>query len=431
MTSLCALLIAKSVAPGPGTAGFRGDATHSGVYASTVTKSAPTLKWKFSAKGKVISSPVVVDGVVYVGSANGALYAVDAESGQQKWGFPTGGRIVSSPAVAAGVVYVTSYDGNLYAVDAATGKEKWHFKTKGERRFAAPGIHGVLPATERMPDPFDFFMSSPAVVDGVVFFGSGDTNIYAVDAATGKERWHHKTGDVVHASPAVEDGTVFVGSWDSWFYALDAKTGKQKWKFKTGEDKETYNQVGIQSSAAVVDGVVYFGCRDSFVYALDAKTGAKKWAYSNNGSWVNTSPAVSGGLVFFGTADKHTVHAVDIKTGKDAYTVDLKWLVFSSPAVAGNMLVVGTHGGRIHAVDLTTHKEAWAFETDGCRANVADYTKPDGTFNAAKAFDSRFYDDIVAGISRMMTVGSVLSSPVVVDGVVYFGSTDGNLYAVR
>ena len=71
---------------------------------------------------------------------------------------------------------------------------------------------------------------------------------------------------------------MFIGSWDSYFYALDAASGKEKWRFKTGEDHNTYNQVGIQSSAAVMDGVVYFGCRDSNFYALDARTGEKKWA---------------------------------------------------------------------------------------------------------------------------------------------------------
>ena len=63
-----------------------------------------------------------------------------------------------------------------------------------------------------------------------------------------------KTGDVVHSSPALLDGTVFIGSWDTYLYALDAATGKEKWRFKTGEDHETYNQVGIQGSPAVAGG---------------------------------------------------------------------------------------------------------------------------------------------------------------------------------
>lgn len=110
---------------------------------------------------------------------------------------------------------------------------------------------------ETVPDPFDCFLSSPAVWNGAVYFGSGDGNSYSVNATTGALNWKFKTGDVVHASPAIADGILFIGSWDSYFYALDAATGQQRWRFKTGEDEDIHNQVGIQSSAAVADGMVY------------------------------------------------------------------------------------------------------------------------------------------------------------------------------
>src|SRR5439155_22971134 len=147
-----------------------------------------------------------------------------------------GGRIPSTPAVANGVVFFLSYDSNFYAVHAATSALKWKFATGGERRFAAKHLHGSEPATEMMPDPFDFFLSSPVVSDGVVYFGSSDTNVYALDAATGAVKWKFKTAEVVHSSPALANGTLFVGSWDTYLYALDAASGKEKWRFKTGED---------------------------------------------------------------------------------------------------------------------------------------------------------------------------------------------------
>ena len=59
------------------------------------------------------------------------------------------------------------------------------------------------------------------------------------------------------------------------------------------------------------------------------------------------------------------------------------------------------------------------------------YTKADGTPNSDVIYRSDFYDDMVAGVDRMMSMGSILSSPVVVGGVVYVGSADGNLYALR
>ena len=159
-------------------------------------------------------------------------------------------RIPSSPAVANGLVYFGSYDGNFYAVETATGKLKWKFHN-AERRFAAKHLHGSLPLDETMPDPFDVYLSSPAVWNEAVYFGSGDGNVYALDAATGGVKWKFQTGDVVHASPAIADGQLYIGSWDSYFYALDAASGKELWRFKTGEDPDIHNQVGIQSSATV------------------------------------------------------------------------------------------------------------------------------------------------------------------------------------
>jgi outer membrane protein assembly factor BamB len=410
---------------------FRGNPQHTGVYRATGVPKFSKVKWKFHTNGSVFSSPAVAGGVVYVGSSDGILYAVDLESGTLKWKFPTGSRVASSPAVDGGVVFFASYDGNFYAVDTATGKKKWSFKTAGERRFAGKHLHGSVPMAETMPDPFDFYLSSPTVLNGVLYFGSGDGNVYALDESSGTLKWKFQTGDVVHASPAIADGALFIGSWDSYFYALDAASGNEKWRFKTGEDPNIHNQVGIQSSAAVKDGVVYFGCRDSNLYALDAASGQKKWAFNNKGSWVIGSPAVKDGMVYFATSDTSTLYAVDANSGSAVMSLKYnRWPLFSSPAIAGNMLYMGSHEGKLIAIDLAAQKTAWTFQTDGSIQNGATYTKEDGTPKYEAAFTDDFYETMVIGVNKMMTVGAVLSSPVVVDNVIYVGSADGNLYAL-
>ena len=294
-----ALLAATLAALTPGLAAepamFRADARHGGIYDAAGVAVLHGAKWTFRTGGAVISTPVVASGTVYFGSSDHNLYALDAASGTLRWKFATAGRVTSSPAVADGRVYFGSFDSNLYALDAASGALVWKFTTAGERRFSGKHLHGAEPAAEVMPDPFDVFLSSPVVVAGVVYFGSGDGNVYALDGASGALRWKFPTGNVVHASPALAAGTLYVGSWDSYFYALDAASGKQRWRFKTGEDPKINNQVGIQSSAVVADGVVYFGCRDSHLYALDAATGTQRWAFSTGESWVISSPAVRDG----------------------------------------------------------------------------------------------------------------------------------------
>lgn len=410
---------------------FRGNPQHTGIYEGPGVPQNPKLKWKFQTRRAVVASPAVADGVVYVGSNDHNLYAIDAASGALKWKFRTGGRVASSAAVVNGVIYFGSYDGYLYAVDLS-GKERWKFQTNGERRYAGKHLHGAEPAAEMMPDPFDVYLSSPNVVDGTVYFGSGDGNVYALDASNGNQKWKFQTGDVIHSSPAVADGILYVGSWDTYFYALETATGKEKWRFRTGDDPRIHNQIGIQSSALIANGTVYFGCRDSNLYALDARTGDKKWVFNNKGSWVIGSPVLKDGRLYFTTSDSGLFHAVDAATGVEIYNLTFLWPLFSSPAIAGNVLYIGSEEGKLLAVDLKGQQLTWSFQTDGSKANGATYTKPDGRPNYEAAFTGDgFYDAMVIGVDKMQSVGMVLSSPVVVGDTVYFGSTDGNVYALK
>jgi len=412
---------------------FRGNLEHTGEYDAAGVTKLKGIKWKFHTGGRVISSPAIANGVVFVGSTDSNLYAIDAASGSLKWKVETGSWVNSSPAVAGGVVYFESYDSNFYAVDAGTGQVKWKYQTGGEKRYAGKHLHHLEPAAESMPDPWDFYLSSPSVWNGVVYFGSGDGAIYALDANNGALKWKFQTGDVVHSSPAIADGTLYIGSWDTYLYALDAVNGKEKWCFKTGEDPELHNHVGIQASPAVADGIVYFGCRDANVYAVDTATGKKKWSFSTDGSWVNNSAVVHEGRVYFGTSIPGILHAVDAKTGARVFQLPTGSPVFASLAVAGSTLYMGNFAGSLTAIDLKTQKPIWVFETDGAKQNAKALTNADGSIKFEAIFSSPkpFYDDMVIGVGKLFTMGTILSSPVVVGDAVYFGSADGNLYALE
>lgn len=425
-TALLIFLLGAALLFAADTATFRGNPAHTGVYDSPGMLQLKGVKWTFHADGQLIASPTIQGDTIYLASTSGKLYAVDRVSGKQKWELNLKARLTSSPAVADGVVYLAAFDGNFYAVDAAVGQVNWKFQTGGERRFSGRHLHGMQPASETMPDPWDCWLSSPVVWNGAVYFGSGDHYVYALNAATGALKWKFQTGEVVHASPAIAGGILFIGSWDSNFYALDAATGAEKWRFKTGVDPENFNQQGIQSSAAVADGMVYFGCRDSHLYALDEKTGEKKWAFSTKGSWVLNSPAVSHGKVYFATSDTGMLYAADAKTGAIEYAVSFnRWPVYSSPAIAGDMLYVGSTEGMLAGVHLPSGRIAWSFETEANKQNA-------GTIKSYFApFSTNFYDDVVAAYNKLLTLGPILSSPVVMDNVVYVGSVDGNLYALE
>ena len=235
------------------------------VYALNASTGA-TL-WMFTTRGDVFSTPAVTNGVVYIGSGDGNLYALNASSGAKLWSYTTGANIRSSPALANGVVYVGSDDNNLYALNANTGAKLWSYNTGGEED------------------------SSPAVANGVVYVGSDDYNVYALNASTGAKLWSYTTGYFdVSSSPAVANGVVYVGSGDHNVYALNASTGAKLWSYTTGDR--------VISSPAVANGVVYIGSINGNWYALNASTGAKLWSY-NTGAVVYTSPAVVDGLLYF------------------------------------------------------------------------------------------------------------------------------------
>jgi outer membrane protein assembly factor BamB len=109
---------------GQDAATFRGNLQHTGVYETAGVAKFTKVKWQFPTHGQIISSPAVAEGMVFVGSADHNLYAVDRESGALKWKFETGSRVASSPAVSGGLGYFESYDSNLYEGGGARGELK-------------------------------------------------------------------------------------------------------------------------------------------------------------------------------------------------------------------------------------------------------------------------------------------------------------------
>jgi outer membrane protein assembly factor BamB len=119
---------------------------------------------------------------------------------KKRWSFATGcsGSICggSSAAVVNGAVYAGAYDGNVYALNAATGAKLWSFNTG------------------------NLVLSSPAIANGVAYVGSENGSVYALKAATGTKLWSYATANQVASSPTVVDGTVYIVSQDGSAYAF-------------------------------------------------------------------------------------------------------------------------------------------------------------------------------------------------------------------
>jgi len=322
------------------------------------------LKWKNSISGPMFtfieSSPAVVNGVVYFGSDDNRVYALDASTGALVWRYTTGYIVQSSPAVVNGVVYVGSGDGNMYALNASTGALVWKHASNGST-----------------------IESSPAVVNGIVYFGADDNNVYALNASTGAQLWSFTTGDYVQSSAAVANGVVYIGSNDGNLYALNATTGAKLWSVNIG--------VPVESSPAVANGLVYVGSDSVNMYALNASTGAQLWSAATGS--IISSPAVANGVVFVGT-EGGEVEALNASTGARLWSrapstngIDV------SPAVANGVVYIGSSDGNVYALNAST-----------------------------------------GDILRIYPTASFSSSPTIVNGVVYVraGTSQGggNIYAL-
>ena len=271
--------------------------------------------WRFDGANSIFSSPVVVDGYVYINSHD--IFCINAETGALVWQSDTpGGQ--SSPAVYDGKVYAGTNMKSFHCFDAYTGEQLWWFKPWGTTYV----ISSPVVANDRVyfggMESFDLFCldadpsdgvdegitdsgqgdgfdiiwlsetnaavwSSPALYDSKVYVGSFDSKLYCFDAISGDHLWNYSTGGWVTSSPAVADGKVIVGSEDSKVYCIDAQNGDLVWDYETGEK--------VVSCPGVADGIVYIGSYDGYIYAFGGET------QENNPPYNPTDPNPEHGAV--------------------------------------------------------------------------------------------------------------------------------------
>ena len=249
---------------------FRYDLNHTGVGSGDPVLN-PVLIWNFTTDFFVDGSPAVANGIVYIGSDDQYLFAINSSNGNLVWKYKTG-TTESSPAVADDIVYIGTFDSNTVAAfNATNGLSIWNFTTQ-------PWNEGTksLRGSKRSS----------------LLWCNGRTNVYALNSANGQKIWNFTTNAEVDSSPAIAGGIVYIGSNDNNVYALNATTGNELWSYKTGDRI-------FSCSPSVVEGVVYIGSFDGKVYALNATSGAKVWSYTV-GDFVVDSPAVDNDVVYIG-----------------------------------------------------------------------------------------------------------------------------------
>jgi eukaryotic-like serine/threonine-protein kinase len=242
-----------------------------------------SLIWRTElGTGAISASLLVADEALYVGSENGYLYKVDPSTGNTIWSVSVGGPITRGPAFSDGVLYVGATGGRFSAIDAGTHQLRWSVElgpgevgtpeVGGGRVYVSRGLQASAPphdlvALDIRDGSFLWSFASPTgqqvymagLADGLVFAVSEDDNVYALDAATGVQRWIAQTGGIVGTPVGLVGDMLYVGSADQTVRALDTASGEQQWRVDVS---------GTPTIPAVIDGRVIVGTSLGRVVAI-------------------------------------------------------------------------------------------------------------------------------------------------------------------
>jgi len=339
-----------------------------------------------------------------------------------KFAFHTNGAVRSTPAIANGMVYFGSGDGYFYAIDSKSGAEKWRFKTGG-------AVH-----------------SSPAVTASAAYFTSRDRNFYAINALTGKLQWKYALGkdlgeenywDNYGASPVIEKTTLYLGTGSGFLFAFNINTHKLLWKYNTGER--------IKTAPAISGNHVVFGANSGYVISVDKATGKLLWQFATDGvkntfesqnndrKSIFCNPAIADGVVITGGRDG-IVYAIDLETGKEKWRNDHKGPWILGTAIKNKTAYIACGSDYlVQALDLNTGAEKSKFKAPSAIFSSITIAGDMLYFTDVDVSGNLHAVDAATGTEKWcFPIGSKsFCTPVVNDGVVYCGAENGTLYALQ
>jgi outer membrane protein assembly factor BamB len=289
----------------------------------------PGPRWQTRLNGQVFASPVVADGVAYVGTTGGVFNAVKTADGSFAWTFPAGRPILGAARIDGDAIYFTCDNGYLFKLDRATGKEVWRYDLGDGRASRILGHPAVF--------DWDWHGARPLIAGGVVFVGSGDGSFHAVDAATGERRWRAETGGRIRGGAALDGDRVFAGSADHFVYAFDRASGRELWKHDT--------EAEVEDELLAAGGRLFVGNRGIGLIALAAATGDELWHTTFWGSWLESTPTLVDGVLYVGSSDLGRVSALDPADGRVLWRSDVFGWTFGTPLVTDKRIYAGAAGG--------------------------------------------------------------------------------------
>jgi outer membrane protein assembly factor BamB len=314
---------------------YRGTSLATGVAASPLPEKL-TVAWKFAEDlGPVEATPVVLDGIVYVGDVDGHFVALDLQNGKLKWRqkFETG--FISSAAVNESLVIVGDYDGTMRALQRTDGSLKWEFNTDGE------------------------IDSGATFYKDLVLVTSQDGSLYALDAESGTLKWKYSTGDQLRCSPTIVENRTFLGGCDGKLHVVNLDDGTS-----LGEPYVLGNPTG--STPAIVGDVGYLSTYGGQILAFHWKDLSRKWIFFDNKlvPEFEVSVAATNELIV-GVGKNRKVLGINAQDGKLVWEAPLKKRADVAPVISDSRVWIASTDARLYALDLKTGQEVWKYEFNG------------------------------------------------------------------
>jgi outer membrane protein assembly factor BamB len=312
---------------------FRGDAARTGRMPGPSLTGVPAIAWTVAGDGPLTSSPALIDGVVFQGSASGTLSALDMESGTRRWLVDLGAAM-SSPTEIDDRLVVGLTSGDVVAVNPADGSVAWKQTLGGE------------------------ILGAAAVDDGLLVVASTSGVVTAIESPAGIRRWEARLNGRIGRSPAIGGGVVVVPVEPGGLVALNLDTGTTLWRTAIAAD-------GGVGTPSIADGFVLTaaGLDDAAptsraIVALDLKSGAVVWRWSTTDKDRVYSPAVASGRAFV-VDEGAGVTALDVQTGRQLWRVTRDAPLEAVAATAGDSVLVVSNSGAATSLNVTNGATNW------------------------------------------------------------------------
>ena len=299
------------------------------------------------------------EGILYIGTTDGRIVAVNPESRVAREEFPSSDgeweympivpstgwscgsstapvSIYGTPVLTNGLACIGIYNGKVLMMNPSTRNSNLPFPQQREEEWS-------YPRSDELIGPI---VGSPVVLGDTVYICSSDSRVYALDRRYGDELWKSEPlGDKLWVTPIISDDVLYICTFDGHIYSLSITNGNLlPWSFKS--------ESGFVSSPAIYEDIIIAGSFDRNLYAVRIGDDTPLWKFQAE-NWFWGTALVNEGIVYAGCLDGK-VYALDVLTGDKIWEFNAGNSVVSAPIMAGDVLVVASETGDIFLLDKLT-----------------------------------------------------------------------------